>query len=148
MLRCKSCDTPLTYAGAGEGAVKCYYCGALTSPSPVLLYNLSLETMGNMATVLIPNQTPLPHTTTEGFSTASDYQESIQIHLLEGNNWLANQNRSLGKFQVIVDPPRLRGVPQIDVSFSISPDGELSITALNHETGNKQVFYGMMLSVV
>jgi molecular chaperone DnaK len=102
--------------------------------------SISIETIGNVATVLIPRGTPLPVTRTEVFSTAADDQPSVEVHVLQGERPLASDNRSLGKFQMIGIPPALRGVPQVAVTFSIDAAGALTVSALDKATGQtKQI---------
>ena len=100
--------------------------------------NLGIETLGGAMTVLIPANTTIPTRKCEIFSTASDNQTSVEIHVLQGNRPLAKDNRSLGKFYLDGIPPAPRGVPQIEVCFDIDADGILHVTAKDLATGKEQ----------
>jgi len=102
--------------------------------------SISIETIGNVASVLIPRGTALPVTRTEVFSTGADDQPSVEIHVLQGERPLATDNRSLGKFQLVGIPPALRGIPQIAVTFAIDARGALTVSAVDKATGaTKQI---------
>jgi molecular chaperone DnaK (HSP70) len=146
MLKCKACNAPLS--AEGQGIIKCYYCGVLTSQSPLLLYNLSIETYGDVSSIIVPKQTFLPYVISEVFSTAEDNQSSVQIHLLQGDNETASHNRSLGKLRFEVFPLKPRTIPQIEVFFAISANGELKISAKNLETKKIEEFAPLFLSVI
>jgi molecular chaperone DnaK len=103
--------------------------------SGTLPLSISIETIGNVATVLIPRGTTLPVTRTEVFSTGADDQPSVEVHVLQGERPLASDNRSLGKFQLTGIPPALRGVPQIAVTFAIDVNGALTVSAVDKATG-------------
>jgi molecular chaperone DnaK len=89
-------------------------------------------------TVLIPANTTIPTRKTEIFTTATDNQTSVEIHVLQGERPLAKDNRSLGRFHLDGIPPAPRGVPQIEVTFDIDANGILTVTARDRATGKEQ----------
>ncbi len=99
---------------------------------------LGIETMGGVLTPMIPSNTTIPTKKTEIFSTASDNQPGVQIHVLQGERPLANQNKSLGMFNLDGIPPSPRGVPQIEVTFDIDANGLLHVSAKDKGTGKEQ----------
>jgi molecular chaperone DnaK len=99
---------------------------------------LSIETQGGVATPMIQRNTTIPIKKTETFSTAADNQSSVEVHVLQGERPLVNQNRTLGKFQLTGIPPAPRGVPQIEVTFDIDANGILTVTAKDLATGRDQ----------
>ena len=99
---------------------------------------LAIETQGGVATPMIPRNTTIPTRKTETFSTAADNQTSVEVHVLQGERPMANQNRTLGKFQLTGIPPAPRGVPQIEVTFDIDANGILNATAKDMATGKDQ----------
>jgi molecular chaperone DnaK len=99
---------------------------------------LSIETMGGVATGMIPRNTTIPTKKTETFSTAADSQTEVEVHVLQGERPLASQNRTLGKFKLSGIPPAPRGVPQIEVTFDIDANGILNVTAKDNATGKDQ----------
>jgi molecular chaperone DnaK len=99
---------------------------------------LSIETLGGVATPMIPRNTTIPTKKTETFSTAADSQSSVEIHVLQGERPMAAQNRTLGKFHLTGLPPAPRGVPQIEVTFDIDANGILNVTAKDNATGKDQ----------
>ena len=99
---------------------------------------LSIETQGGVATPMIPRNTTIPTRKTETFSTAADSQTAVDVHVLQGERPMANQNRTLGKFQLTGIPPAPRGVPQIEVTFDIDANGILNATAKDLATGKDQ----------
>ncbi len=99
---------------------------------------LAIETMGSVATPMIPRNTTIPTKKTETFSTASDSQTEVEVHVLQGERPMASQNRTLGKFKLSGLPPAPRGVPQIEVTFDIDANGILNVTAKDNATGKDQ----------
>jgi molecular chaperone DnaK len=96
---------------------------------------LSIETLGGVATVMIPRNTTIPTKKTETFSTAADNQTEVEVHVLQGERPMAGQNRTLGKFKLGGIPPAPRGVPQIEVTFDIDANGILNVAAKDLATG-------------
>ncbi len=99
---------------------------------------LAIETLGGVATAMIPRNTTIPTKKTETFSTAADNQNSVEVHVLQGERPMAAQNRTLGKFHLTGLPPAPRGVPQIEVTFDIDANGILNVMAKDNATGKDQ----------
>jgi len=99
---------------------------------------LAIETLGGVATQMIPRNTTIPTKKTETFSTAADSQPSVEVHVLQGESPLAKDNRTLGKFHLTGLPPAPRGVPQIEVTFDIDANGILNVTAKDKATNKEQ----------
>jgi molecular chaperone DnaK len=99
---------------------------------------LSIETLGGVATSMIPRNTTIPTRKTEVFSTAADSQTSVEVHVLQGERPMAKDNRTLGKFHLTGIPPAPRGVPQIEVTFDIDANGILNVTAKDRATSKDQ----------
>jgi molecular chaperone DnaK len=99
---------------------------------------LSIETLGGVATPLIERNTTIPSRKSQVFSTATDSQTQVEIHVLQGERPLALDNKSLGKFILDGIPPAPRGVPQIEVTFDIDVNGILKVTARDKASGNMQ----------
>jgi len=100
--------------------------------------SLGIETMGGVLTTLIPRNTTIPTRKSEIFSTASDNQTSVEVHVLQGERSLARDNRTLGKFHLVGLPPAPRGVPQIEVTFDIDANGIVNVSAKDLGTGKEQ----------
>ena len=100
--------------------------------------SLSIETLGGVATPLIPRNTTIPTSKSQVFSTAADNQPSVEINVLQGERPMATDNRSLGRFMLDGILPAPRGVPQIEVAFDINADGILEVRAQDKGTGKEQ----------
>lgn len=99
---------------------------------------LGIETLGGVMTPMIPANTTIPTKKSETFSTASDSQPSVEVHILQGERPMARDNRSLGRFHLDGIPPAPRGVPQIEVAFDIDANGILSVHAKDRASGKEQ----------
>jgi molecular chaperone DnaK len=100
--------------------------------------SLGIETLGGVMTTLINRNTTIPTRKSEVFSTASDNQTNVEVHVLQGERPLARDNRTLGKFQLVGLPPAPRGVPQVEVSFDIDANGIVNVAAKDLATGKEQ----------
>ncbi|MGD0090306.1 MAG: molecular chaperone DnaK, partial [Planctomycetota bacterium] len=100
--------------------------------------SLGVETLGGVMTVLIPRNTTIPTRKTEIFSTATDSQPAVDIHVMQGERRMAGDNRTLGRFQLTGLPPAPRGVPQIEVTFDIDANGILNVSARDKATNKEQ----------
>jgi molecular chaperone DnaK len=100
--------------------------------------SLGIETLGGVFTKLIERNTTIPTRKSEIFSTASDNQTSVEVHVLQGERSMAAQNRTLGKFHLVGIPPAPRGVPQVEVTFDIDANGIVNVSAKDLGTGREQ----------
>lgn len=99
---------------------------------------LAIETLGGVATSMIPRNTTIPTRKTEVFSTAADNQTEVEVHVLQGERPMSRDNRTLGKFKLFGIPPAPRGLPQVEVTFDIDANGILNVTAKDRATGKDQ----------
>ncbi len=99
---------------------------------------LSIETLGGIATPIIDRNTTIPTKKSQIFSTAADNQTSVEIHVVQGERKLANDNFTLGRFMLTGIPPAPRGIPQVEVTFDIDANGIIHVTAKDLGTGNEQ----------
>ena len=99
--------------------------------------SLGIETLGNLSTKLIERNTTIPHKKSEVFSTASDNQTQVEVHVLQGERTMAGDNRTLGRFHLVGVPPAPRGVPQIEVTFDIDANGILNVSAKDMATSKQ-----------
>src|SRR5205085_6654128 len=100
--------------------------------------SLGIETLGGVTTVLIPRNTTIPTKRTEVFSTAEDNQTTVEIHVLQGERQMANDNKTIGRFQLTGIPPAPRGMPQVEVTFDIDANGILHVQAKDKAAGKEQ----------
>jgi molecular chaperone DnaK len=100
--------------------------------------SLGIETLGGVMTTLIQRNTTIPTRKSEIFSTATDNQTSVEVHVLQGERQMARDNRTLGRFQLVGLPPAPRGVPQVEVAFDIDANGIVNVTAKDVATGKEQ----------
>jgi molecular chaperone DnaK len=99
---------------------------------------LGIETLGGVMTQMIPRNTTIPTRKSEIFSTASDNQTSVEVHVLQGERPMATDNKTLGKFHLVGIPPAPRGVPQVEVTFDIDANGIVNVSAKDVGTGREQ----------
>src|SRR5204862_119416 len=100
--------------------------------------SLGIETLGSVMTVMIPRNTTLPTQRKEVFSTATDDQPSVEVHVLQGERAEAKYNRTLGRFHLQGILPAARGVPKVEVTFDVDTNGILSVNAKDMATGKDQ----------
>ncbi len=104
----------------------------------VIPLSLSIETMGGVATKLIERNTAIPTSRSQTFSTASDNQTNVEIHITQGERAMAADNKSLGRFMLEGIPPAPRGLPQVEVTFDVDANGILTVKAKEKTTGKEQ----------
>ncbi len=104
----------------------------------VIPLSLGIETMGGVATKLIDKNTTIPTSKSQVFSTAADSQTSVEIHIVQGERAMANDNKSLGRFHLDGIPPAPRGMPQVEVTFDVDTNGILNVSAKDKTTGKAQ----------
>lgn len=104
----------------------------------VIPLSLGIETMGNVATKLVERNTTIPTSRSQTFSTAVDNQTSVEIHIVQGERPMAQDNKSLGKFVLDGIPPAPRGIPQIEVTFDVDANGILNVKAKDKTSGKEQ----------
>jgi molecular chaperone DnaK len=100
--------------------------------------SLGIETLGGVMTTLIPRNTTIPTRKSEIFSTATDNQTNVEVHVLQGERQMARDNRTLGRFQLVGLPPAPRGVPQVEVAFDIDANGIVNVAAKDVASGKEQ----------
>ncbi len=100
--------------------------------------SLGIETLGGVSTPMIQKNTTIPTRKSEIFSTASDNQTSVEVHVIQGERPLASDNKTLGKFHLVGIPPAPRGVPQVEVTFDIDANGIVNVSAKDVGTGREQ----------
>src|SRR5688500_9409993 len=100
--------------------------------------SLGIETLGGVMTTLIPRNTTIPTRKSEVFSTATDNQPNVEVHVLQGEREMARDNRTLGRFHLVGLPPAPRGMPQIEVAFDIDANGMVNVQAKDLGTGKEQ----------
>ncbi|HEX9962641.1 MAG TPA: Hsp70 family protein, partial [Pyrinomonadaceae bacterium] len=100
--------------------------------------SLGIETLGGVSTQMIQRNTTIPTRKSEIFSTASDNQTSVEVHVLQGERPMAGDNKTLGKFHLVGIPPAPRGVPQVEVTFDIDANGIVNVSAKDVGTGREQ----------
>jgi len=143
MAFCVYCGAPIENLQAA-----CTKCGAVgRTPAPRLVHSLRIETGVDSSFVLFARGTELPASLADIFSTYLDGQSSVEIHLVEGENESASQNRHLGRFRLNGLRPQPRGVPQIQFVLRISVEGELVIEAEELGTENRRTFKGLIVRV-
>lgn len=109
-----------------------------SSKAGKLSKSISIETIGDVSSILIHKGSKLPTSYTEVFSTGEDNQKAVLIHLLRGNSTLVSENSSIGKFQITGIRPAPKGEPQIEVKIAIDMNEEIKVTAKDLDTGKEQ----------
>lgn len=129
--------------------IQCPYCGGLNQAMPVVLASaLRIETINEVATVMVPRWSALPAGRIDVFSTGLENQQAVSVHIVQGDSDQLNQNREVGLFTVDGIPPAPRGTPRIQFTFEIAQDGVLRVTAENLGTGKKVTFPLMQLEIL
>jgi len=142
---CISCGAALD---STSGMVKCPYCGSMNQVAPIVLAeSLRIETINEVASILIPKWTALPASITEVFSTGLDNQNSVSVHIVQGESDHVSQNRNVGNFTFDDIAPAPRAKPRIQFTFEVKSSGRLIVKALNLETQKEQIFPIMQLEI-
>jgi molecular chaperone DnaK (HSP70) len=145
-MNCNNCGAALQ---STSGMTQCPYCGTLNQSAPVILASdLRIETVNEVATVMIPRWSALPSSRTEIFSTGLDNQQAVSVHIMQGESERLVQNRDVGMFTFGEIPPAPRGVPQIQFMFEVAEDGGLLVTAEHLGTGKEITFLRMQLDIL
>lgn len=145
-MNCKNCGATIQPT---SGVTQCPYCGTLNQFAPIVLAGaLRIETVNEVATVMIPKWSVLPSSRVDVFSTGFDDQQAVNIRIVQGDSDRLSQNRDVGMFTFDGIPPAPRGVPRIQFIFEIAEDGGLIVTAENLGTGKKVVFPRMQLDIL
>lgn len=143
---CPGCGAALEAAG---GVVLCPYCGRMNQVAAVVLaQSLRIETVNDLASVLIPRWTAIPASFSETFSTGTDNQSAVSVHILQGDDDRVGHNRSVGRFTFDGIPPAPRAGPRIQFTFEIALDGRLTVHARNLDTGKEQTFPSLQLDIL
>ncbi|MBI5964814.1 MAG: Hsp70 family protein [Chloroflexi bacterium] len=144
-FQCISCGAALD---STSGMVKCPYCGSMNQVATVVLTeSLRIETINEVASILIPRWTALPASVTEIFSTGTDNQSSVSVHIVQGESDHISKNRNVGNFTFDEIAPAPRAKPRIQFTFEVRAEGRLIVTALNLETQKEQTFPAMRLEI-
>ena len=145
-VNCPNCGGTFDHP---DTLLRCPYCGSLVQvAAAVLAKSLRIETIDDVATVLIPHSVALPTAINEIFSTSLDNQAAVEIHLLQGEAERASQNRSLGRFVFREIPPAPRAVPQIQFTFSVSEAGLLRVEVKDLGSGKQVTYQGIQVEVI
>ena len=145
-MNCKNCGASIQ---STSGMTQCPYCGTLNQSAPAVLASaLRIETVNEVATVMIPQWSALPSSRVDIFSTGLDNQQAVSVHIVQGDSDRLSQNRDVGMFTFDEIPPAPRGVPRIQFIFEIAEDGVLLVTAENLGTGKKVTFPRMQLDIL
>lgn len=145
-MNCENCGAPLDITSS---LVKCSYCGALNQTAPIVLaQSLRIETINETASEIIPKWSALPTGFITDFSTGTDNQQAVSVHILQGDGEKLAQNRDVGLFTFDGIPSAPRAEPRIQFRFEINEDGVLLVTAENQSTGKKVTFPNMHLDIL
>lgn len=145
-IRCEACGASISLSGMPRF---CEYCGEpVRLKESILARALRIETQNDVASILLPQGTVLPAGMVEIYSTSLDNQESVGIHLLEGDADAAGKCRNLGWFTLTGVSPRPRGEPQIQFSLEVSAEGEMTLEVEELGTSNRKSFRGPKLAVI
>jgi molecular chaperone DnaK (HSP70) len=146
IVHCETCGAAVKLGGTQQ---TCEYCGSpVRAGQTALARALRIETAGGVASILLPRGTALPASYGEVYSTATDNQDGVGIHLLEGDADAVGECRSLGWFTMTGLGARPKGVPQIQFTVEVSAEGETKIEVEDLETGNRKSFRGPRLPVM